>query len=167
MAIWLLSIQIQAPNPAFAMTTIQGTFTTQREYIEKLTEQVDPCKGCHSQFNPLGYLMENYDGTGKWQTKDPLGGDINTSVTFDFGQGAKPFSSPVELTNAIADSANAKSLYAQAWVAFARGRLPNANDKCTVDQLSSKLVAGGYSILNLLGDLTQTDDFRLRVRGTL
>ena len=37
---------------------------------------------------------------------------------------------------------------------------------CVVDQLSAKLAADGYSILNLLADLTQADSFRLRVRGT-
>jgi len=169
MAIWLLSINVPAPDPSFAMKTVTGNFTTQRQYVEALTQTDQPCKGCHEVFNPLGFVMENYDGVGKWQTKDRKSGDINTTATVNFGNGiaSKQISSPVDLMNAIADAPKAKELYAQAWVSFSTGRNPNGNDQCTVNALQAKLVAGGYSILNLLGDLTQTDSFRLRVRGSL
>lgn len=168
MAIWLLSIEIGAPDPSFAMQTVSGTFKTQREYIEALTQQNQPCKGCHEVFNPLGYLMENYDGIGKWQTKDRLGGDINATATVNFGNGVAPqqLTNPTDLMKAIASNAKAQELYAQAWVAFATGRQPNGNDQCTVDQLKTKLAADGYTILGLLGDITQMDSFKTRVRGT-
>jgi len=167
MAVWLLSIKVPAPDPSFAMTTITGTFKTQREYVEALTQVNQPCKGCHEVFNPLGFVMENYDGIGKWQSKDALGGDIDASATVNFGNGLAPqqITSPVDLMKAIAAAPKAQELYAQAWVAFATGRQPNGNDKCTVDVLKSKLAADGYSILALLGDLTQTDAFSSRVRG--
>jgi len=168
MAIWLLSIQVGAPDPSFFTTTVSGTYTTQRAYIEALTQVNQPCKGCHDVFNPLGYALENYDGVGKWQTKDRKGGDINSTVTVDFGNGTSPqqITNPTDLMKAIAASAKAQELYAQAWVAFATGRQPNGNDKCTVDALKLKLAADGYSILGLLGDLTQADSFKTRVRGT-
>jgi hypothetical protein len=54
--------------------------------------------------------------------------------------------------------------YAKRWVSFGYGRGPNSNDACVVDQLGSKLSESGYTILNLLVDLTQADTFRLRVR---
>jgi hypothetical protein len=66
----------------------------------------------------------------------------------------------------IAQTPKARQLYAEAWVAYAFGRAPNANDQCVVDQLGSKLADSGYSILSLLADLTQADAFRLRVRAT-
>jgi hypothetical protein len=67
----------------------------------------------------------------------------------------------------IAKLPKAQELYAKAWVSFATGRPANANDQCTVDQLKLKLAGNGYTILSLLGDLTQADSFRLRVRGAL
>jgi len=171
MAIWMLSINVPAPNPENTKKTVSGTFPTQRAYVTALTEaDGTDCKGCHSVFNGLGYVLENYDGIGKWQTTDPRGGAITsdiTTATVNLGTGAKTISSPVQLMTEIAANANAKKLYAQAWVAFATGRQPNANDQCTVDSLSTKLTADGYSILSLLGDLTQADSFRLRVRGSL
>ena len=168
MAIWLLSIQVGAPDPSFFMTTVQGTFKTQREYIEALTQVNQPCKGCHDVFNPLGYALENYDGIGKWQTTDRKGDPIDATVTVNFGNGSAPqqIANPTDLMKAIAASPKAQELYTQAWVAFATGRQPNGNDKCTVDALKLKLAADGYSILGLLGDLTQSDSFKTRVRGT-
>jgi len=169
MAIWLLSVNVPAPDPAFAMQTVSGTFTTTRSYVEALTMVNQPCKGCHEVFNGLGFVMENYDGIGKWQTKDPMGGDINSTATVNFGNGlaSKEISKPVDLMTAIAAAPKAQELYAQAWVSFSTGRQPNGNDQCTVNALTKKLAGDGYTILGLLGDLTQADSFRLRVRGSL
>src|SRR6478735_836199 len=171
MAVWMLSINVPAPDPENTKKTVSGSFPTQRAYVTALTEaDGTACKGCHSVFNGLGYVLENYDGIGKWQTTDPRGGAITsdiTTATVNIGGGAKTISSPVQLMTEIANNANAKKLYAQAWVSFATGRQPNENDQCTVDALGTKLAADGYSILSLLGDLTQADSFRLRVRGSL
>src|SRR6478609_856935 len=168
MAIWMLSIQIGAPNPAFAMQTVTGDFKTQRAKIEALTQSGAPCKNCHEVFNPLGFVMENYDSIGRWQTTDALGGAIDPKATVNFGNGlaAQEISNPVDLMKAIAAAPKAQELYTQAWVSFATGRQPNGNDKCDVDQLKMKLSSDGYSILGLLGDLTQTAAFTSRVRGT-
>ncbi len=28
------------------------------------------CASCHSRMDPLGFALENYDGVGKWRTKE-------------------------------------------------------------------------------------------------
>lgn len=169
-SVWLLNINPGAPDPNAIKATVQGDFPTQRAYVEALTEKTQPCMGCHTFINPPGYVLENYDGIGKWQTQDLRGGAIDASVTtatVQLGDGiTKEISSPVELMQEIAKSPRAQSLYARAWVSYAYGRNPNANDQCVVDQLKTKLATNGYTILNLLGDLTQADSFRLRVRAT-
>jgi hypothetical protein len=166
-AAWLLNANPGAPVAGAKDAKVEGTYTTQRAYIEALTEKMQPCQGCHTVVNPLGFALENYDALGKWQTTDLRGGTIDASVTTTtLGDGtAKQITSPVQLMQGIADTPKAKELYARAWVSYAFGRNPNANDQCVVDQLKTKLTAGGYSILTLLGDLTQADSFRLRVRG--
>ncbi|WP_437764640.1 DUF1592 domain-containing protein [Sorangium sp. So ce281] len=168
-SVYLLGVNPGPPIPGATMQTVQGEFTTQRARIEKLTEPAS-CKGCHSVINPPGFVMENFDGIGKWQTTDPLGGAIDASVTtntIDFGDGnVKEISSPLALMQEIAELQKAKQLYAESWVSYAFGRDPNGKDKCVVDQIDTKLSEGGYSILNLLADLTQADSFRVRVRET-
>jgi Protein of unknown function (DUF1592)/Protein of unknown function (DUF1588)/Protein of unknown function (DUF1585)/Protein of unknown function (DUF1595) len=168
-SVYMLGVNPGPPIPGATMMTVSGDFKTQRAYVEALTKP-DQCAGCHAIVNPPGFALENFDGIGKWQTADPRGGAIDATVTtasVNFGGGkTKQISSPLELMQEIAGTPKAKQLYAQAWVAYAFGRDPNANDQCVVDQLDTKLSEKGYSILNLLADLTQADSFRLRARTT-
>lgn len=169
-AVSLMNLNPGAPVPEATNARVEGTFATQRAYVEALTEKAQPCMGCHAIINPIGYVFENYDGIGKWQTTDLRGGPIDASVTtanVQFGGGvSKSISSPTQLMEELSQLPKARELYAKAWVSYAFGRPANANDQCTVDELTAKLTAGGYSILSLLGDLTQADSFRVRVRGT-
>jgi hypothetical protein len=165
---YLLGVNPGPPLPGAAMMTVQGDFKTQRAYVETLTKPA-ACAGCHSVINPPGFVLETYDALGKLQLNDPRGGAIDASVTsasVDFGGGnTKPISSPLALMQEIAQMPRARQLYAQAWVSYAFGRAPNPNDQCVVDQLDSKLSVDGYSIVNLLADLTQADSFSVRVRS--
>jgi len=165
-AVYMLGVNPGPPIPGAAMMTVQGDFPTQRAYVETLT-QPQPCAGCHGIINPPGFVLESYDAIGKLQTIDPRGGAIDASVTtatVDFGDGKKkPIASALELMQEIAATPKSRQLYAQAWVAYAFGRDPNGNDKCVVDQLDAALAQGGYSILDLLAELTQADAFRVRV----
>lgn len=166
----LLNLNPGAPVPGAKDAKAEGTFTTQRAYVEALTEKAQPCEGCHAVINPLGYVLENYDGIGKWQTVDLRGGALDASVTtatVSLGDGVeKVISSPVQLMEELAKTPKAQELYARAWVSYAFGRAPNAHDQCLVDQLATRLAADGYTIRRLLAELTQADSFRLRVRET-
>jgi hypothetical protein len=169
-AVSLMNLNPGAPVAGAKDAKAEGTFLTQRAYVEALTEKTQPCQGCHQLINPIGYVLENYDGIGRWQTKDLRGGAIDASVTtadVNFGEaGVKSISSPTQLMEEIAKLPQAQELYAKAWVSYAFGRPANANDQCTVDEMKTKLNAGGYRILGLLADLTQADSFRVRVRAT-
>lgn len=169
-SVWMLGVNPGAPLPGATMKTVSGDFKTQRAYVEELTKPAE-CTGCHTGIiNPPGFALENYDAVGKWQTQDPRGGAIDASVTtatVNFGGGKKvEITSPLQLMQNIADTKAAKEIYAKAWVSYAFGRDPNANDQCIVDQLNVKLAQNDYTVLKLLADLTQADSFRVRVRGT-
>jgi hypothetical protein len=168
----VIGINPGEPDPEFFLTPPPpGPHYTERAYVEALTSQ-DACTSCHTPFiNPPGFVLENYDATGKWQTVDPRSADdptlgaIDSTATVTFSaDNVKEISSPRELMEEISKTPLAKRLYAQEWVSFTTGRQPNPNDTCTVDLIDMKLSQGGYTILDLLADLTQTDSFRLRVR---
>jgi len=153
----------------------EGDYKTYRESIEALIATGAPCTECHSTFvNPSGYVMEKYDSIGKWQTVDQLGGDIdgtgNVMLKKASKDGSVPavvklISSPQELMTEIANGPTAKHQYAEKWVSFVTGRIPNGNDACTVDVLNTNLQGDSYTVLNLMTDLTQADSFRLRTVG--
>jgi hypothetical protein len=155
------------PDPAAIMTPPPpGPFATQREMIEALTA-ADTCTGCHTPFvNPPGFVLERYDSIGKWQDTDPLGGPINGTANVYFTADTfKEITSPLQLMQEIANGPVIKAIYADRWVSFATGRPSNGNDQCLVQVIEPKLAMDGYTLLNLLADLTQGDSFRLRVKG--
>ena len=67
-----------------------------------------------------------------------------------------------DLVNAIADSPDAQRCYAQRWVQFAYARDVNSADTCTVQTLATNLTRDGYTVQNLIADLTQAQSFRFR-----
>jgi hypothetical protein len=140
-------------------------YTSQRQYTEVLTSGAE-CVGCHSTYvNPPGFVLENFDVVGKWQPNDPLGDPINPNVNMTIGGASKPISNPLQLMTEIATSDSGRRNFAERVTSFATGRLPNSNDACVVEQLKGSLAADGYTVLNLLTDLTQADSLRLRTRG--
>jgi hypothetical protein len=171
----ILGVNPGAPDPeAFKVPAPEGDYRTERAYVEALTGQT-ACRGCHIPYvNPPGYVLENYDAIGKWQTLDMRnGGDttagaINPVSTVTFSEtNVKPVNNALELMTEIGTNVpSARRIYAEKAVAFTTGRQPNPNDACTVDELNVKLAADGYTVLNLLADITQADSFRLRVRET-
>jgi len=156
------------PPPPEAATTPPptGTFMTQRAFFEEMTKPSN-CTGCHTPFiNPPGWVLENYDSIGKWQTVDPRGGAIDATATVTFsGTNKQTITSPKQMMDEIAKGEEARRIYAEKWVSFAYGRPANPNDACIVNDLRTKLGGEGYTVLQLLGDLTQADSFRLRVKG--
>jgi hypothetical protein len=162
-----------APDPKFFLTPPPpGPFATERAYVEALTSQA-ACQGCHAPFvNPPGFVLENYDAIGKWQTRDPRSagdpsaGAIEPTATVTFSEdNAKTIDGSLELMQEISKTPKALRIYVEKWVTFATGRLADPHDACTVELIDTKLSQSGYTILNLLADLTQADSFRLRMRG--
>lgn len=141
----------------------EGTFATEREVVDQLTSP-EACSRCHREVvNPPGYVLETYDAAGSWQVTDPLGGPINGTADVIFGDEAPiTIASPLELMAEITEGELARRMYAERIVAFSLGRSPNSNDACLVNDLGAKLSVDGYTVLNLLSDLTQADSFRLR-----
>ena len=166
--IFMIGVNPGAPDPAFTMLKPPaGTYPTVRAMTDALVNQSATCMGCHTAIvNPPGYVMENYDAVGAWQTTDKLGnGAIDAVATVNFGDGnVKQISNAQQLMTEIASIPKGRDMYSQSWVAFAYARAPNPQDQCVANDISTKL-GGGGPILNVLADLTQADSFRLRTRA--
>lgn len=163
----VIGVDPGAPDPRATQTPPpEGDFKTQREVIDELTSP-PACATCHQKIvNPPGYVLEVYDSVGSWQTVDPLGGPIDGTADVMFGPNTiETISSPRQLMERIAEGDFAARMYAERLIAFATKRRPNSNDACIVDELAVKLTEDGYTVLNLLADLSQADSFRMRVVG--
>jgi cytochrome c551/c552 len=73
---WILETLLGAPPPPpppdvpdLKPKADDGRVLSLREALE--THRANPvCASCHSRMDPLGFALENYDGVGKWRTKD-------------------------------------------------------------------------------------------------
>ncbi len=55
------------------------------------------CAACHTKMDPIGFALENFDGTGVWRTKDGLDKIDTTGKMVD----GTPIDGPVSLRNAL------------------------------------------------------------------
>lgn len=168
--IYMMGVAVPPPPPGAAMKQAPpGNYTTNREKVTALVSQGADCMGCHTNvINPPGFVLENFDSIGQWQTTDQLGGPIDATATIDFGNGNGPqnITNVTDMMKGIASNPDGQKTYAQYWTAFAYGRDPNPQDQCEADTIAKNIAAGGYPIMNILSDLTQADQFSVRVRAT-
>jgi len=163
----VLGIAIGAPPPGAEQTPIpmSADLDTQRKRIDALTADA-ACAGCHHPFiNPPGFAMEAFNTVGSWQTAEADTGvaiDTTADIMLDATGTPVHVAGPTDLMAAIATAPGAKVQYASKWVSFAYQREGHPDDACTVQQLAAKMTTGGYSVLNLITDLTQTLSFRVR-----
>jgi hypothetical protein len=136
---------------------------TNRERTDAQTAAA-ACAGCHHTIiNPTGFAMEAFDAIGMHQTTEKdTGAAINTAASVLIGETTVDVAGPADLMQAIAASQEAQTCYARRWVQFAYERAITSEDSCTVDNLATKLTQGGYTVLNLIADLTQSQSFRYR-----
>ena len=170
MVIYMLGVNVPPPPPGAAMTPQPpGNYTTNRQKVDALvTQSGTSCAGCHvNVINPFGYVMENFNSIGQWQTTDPLGGAIDATATVNFGDGTtEDVTSVTQLMQGIAASPNGQAIYAQDWVSYAYGRDPNPQDQCVADGIAKSIGGGNYPLVNILADLSQSDAYNNRVRAT-
>jgi hypothetical protein len=164
----VLGIPVGAPPPGAEQTPLPGAsaeLNTNRKRFEAMTSGAQ-CAGCHRPFiNPPGFALEAFDTVGAWQTTERDGGatiDTSADIMLDGAGPAVHVAGPAELMAALARSPGARTQYASRWMSYAREREAHPDDACVVQQLGSKMTASGYTVLDLITDLTQTLSFRVR-----
>jgi len=131
------------------------------------------CRACHVRINPIGFLFENYDTMGAYQTTDDNGKTVDSSVTVAGAQNLDhtpdtklnvPMTSAVQLANALAAE---PELTNQCLVTklyrYTNKRLDGAADKPIITALAGSFASTAQNIPQLLTGLTQTEAFLNRL----
>ncbi|AKF09308.1 DUF1592 domain-containing protein [Sandaracinus amylolyticus] len=164
----VLCLELGSPPPGAEMTPLPAPspdLVTTRERVTQQTSS-EACASCHHQFiNPVGFAFEHFDALGAYRELDNGEAVDSTGTAMLGGREETSFAGATDLSTAIANSPTAQRCYARHWVEYAYARQV-ASDRCTIEQLGTRLGEDGYSILDLLVDLTQTDAFRHRAVGT-
>jgi hypothetical protein len=119
------------------------------------------CAGCHSQLDPIGIGLEQYDVAGRFRTHD----DGNDQCLLD-GVGELPdygpFNGPGELGRMLVDSGELESCFIEHVLRYALGRDVKSEEDAVVADLAAGFAAGGYDTQTLLADYVASDRFALR-----
>lgn len=160
----ILCTEINPPPPGVESTALPTEgLTTNRERVDAQTAP-PACAECHHNLiNPTGFALEAFDALGALQATDN-GSPVDTSASIFLGDETVNVTGAVDFMSAVAEAPMAQLCYARHWVQFAYERSLTNEDSCTAQQLSGK-IAEGYSVLQLISDLTQSDQFRTRAMG--
>jgi hypothetical protein len=167
----VLGTPIGSPPPGASQAPLpdaSADLDTNRKQVDAQTTG-SACEGCHHGYiNPAGFAMEAYNAVGTWQTQEQsTGAPIDTTSDIIIDNQTVHVTGPVDLMNKLAASKMAQHRYAELLTSYLFEREDDPNDCATVNALAAKIAPGGYSIQNLITDLTQSIQFRTRAVGAM
>jgi hypothetical protein len=137
------AVQQIADNP---IDPLDRSVTTRQKFEAHVT---DPsCMGCHLQFDPIGYGLEQMDGIGRFRTTendlpvDSRGELLDTDID-------GPFEGVVELSQKLATSEMFARCLVSHYFRFANARSAAASDQCVVDEWSRSFGQTGRLLAEL------------------
>lgn len=113
------------------------------------------CAACHSAMDPIGLGLEQFDGIGKFRTKEN-GVVIDPSGELD----GKAFADAASLGQAIHDDPAFPACITRKMFVYATGSSPSPDLVPTTDALNQRFVASGYKLKVLMATIAQSRAFR-------
>jgi hypothetical protein len=136
-----------------------GRQLTAREQMEQ--HRANPiCAGCHSRMDPLGFALENYDGVGRWRSKD-AGSPIDASGKLPDGTA---FVGPAELRKVMAKSHADEFINTtvEKLLTYALGRGVEYYDKPAVRSITHEAARSDYRMSALVTAIVKSTPFQMR-----
>jgi cytochrome c551/c552 len=147
------------PNvPALKETSAGGNGPlTLRQQME--AHRANPaCAGCHKMMDPIGFAMENFDGIGKWRTKD-AGQMVNASGQLTDGT---KISGVVDLRNALLGySPQFARTVTEKLLTYALGRGVEYQDMPVVRAIVRNAARNDYRFSALIEGIVKSDQFQM------
>lgn len=144
--------------------------TTRQRFSDKVADQA--CAGCHAQFADLGYVLESYDGLGRYRTDEEIFDDMGEWIAtlpvdstgvprIDFDDDAE-VSGPVEMLEEIGSDEKAVACFARHYFRYTYRRNERTSDGCSLASILDAS-AEGIPLRNVLADVAMQPAFRERV----
>lgn len=120
----------------------------------------DPaCATCHQRMDPIGFSLENFDGAGRWRTREGAAAIDASGVLPD---GTK-FEGPDELRSVLVKrSPEFVRCLSEKLLTYALGRGVEPSDRCYVDDITAKSSTKGNRFSSLVSAIVESEPFRKR-----
>jgi hypothetical protein len=148
------------PGVDLKLPPLTGTVKTTRQQVAAHTSPAT-CNACHARINTMGYAFEHYDAIGQYRDLEN-GEMVDSTGTLKLAEKETPFNDAVGFSAAISESFEARGCYAVNWLRYAYQRQDAPDDACDLRALSENLGKPGYSIKEMIADLTQSRSFMNR-----
>jgi hypothetical protein len=147
-----VNTNLPAPDPA----------KSARQQLIELTG-AGICKSCHTILNPMGFALDHFDGLGRYRATD-RGMAIDTTAEVVVPADAQgSYAGHDDFLRALANSSTVRSCLASKWFIYAHGRVPGAEDTCSLQRPLAAFAQSG-NVRELLLSMTETPAF-LYYRG--
>jgi hypothetical protein len=133
---------------------------TTRQFFENHTTN-PACSGCHNQFDPIGFGMEDMDGLGRFRTTDN-GLPVDSSGQLTGSDVDGTFTGPAELSVMLSQSQDIASCMVSRYFNFDQARDPATADQCVLQNWSAELASGGGHIIDLVNASVADNTFIYR-----
>ncbi len=130
-----------------------GEVLTTRQIFER-HRKTEPCKSCHTVFDPLGIALETFDAIGRARTTEN-GLPIDASSDFD----GVPVANAAEMGEAIFKSPMSARCMVSKLHAYATGKVGDTDDEPLIDALFQKFQDGTYRWMSLLTTYVASEEF--------
>jgi hypothetical protein len=160
----ILCVEVTPPPPNVAAIPpmVDQTATTRERFAQHIA---DPsCAGCHIQLDGIGFGFERYDQLGRYrQTENNQPVDDSGEVV-DSGDAALDgaFHGALELSQRLSNDATVRDCIATQWYRYAMGRVEDASDTCSLQQVKTRFASGNGAFRELLVGIVLSDAFRYR-----
>ena len=117
------------------------------------------CASCHNRMDVLGFGLENYDGIGKWRTKD---GKFAIDVAGTMPNGKKFETAAQMRAILMAEVPQISHSITEKMMTYALGRGMESYDNRTLDAIDKKLAVNGYKFQDLIFEIAHSLPFQSR-----
>lgn len=144
--------------------------TARERWAEKTAPQ--ECSSCHRFFNEIGYIMESYDGFGRYRTEEEIFDDDGTLLAaLPIDTAAVPLlnsgdesviEDPEALIAAVAGNERVGPCFSKTLFRFVYNRDEDtARDACTLEEASAA-ISNGTPFLDVIQEMVMSDSFQTR-----
>jgi hypothetical protein len=128
--------------------------------------QTQPCAGCHTLMDPIGYGFARYDGLGRHRDVDGDGQPIAEDGEV-IGVQDGTFTGVRELSDLLVRTPDVERCFALQWTRYATGRMEQPVDSCAIDEFTATLSASDGDLRELVAAIATSQWFRSRAAEDL
>ena len=158
----MLCRSVDAPPAQVDTSMPQALEDQSQRYYSGLRLENKVCVTCHSQFDPLAYAFERYDGIGRYRLQDDDGNALEQDGWFvsSLNDEPVPYDNIEEYAQILADSEAVQRCFVEKPLQFAIGRPVEKSDTCTMDRVVEATAEGGGQYQSMVMAIALDPTFR-------